>query len=161
MTEKKYRMAVGAIVTDIDDNIVAFQRSDFPEDWQGVEGGIDGNETPSEAIRREIYEEIGLTENSYKIIKQLEEPYSYDFPNGVKRWGFEDGKKVEFDGQSKYFFLIKLNQRNDDIGFRYDVVPEETEFLSFRLFKNAEELVEKVPPFKKDMHKYILTKFGL
>ena len=42
-----------------------------------------------------------------------------------------------------------------------DILSEETEFLSFRLFKNAEELVEKVPPFKKDMYKYILTKFGL
>lgn len=39
-----------------------FQRSDAAFCWQGVCGGVEDDETPSQSARRELYEEAGITE---------------------------------------------------------------------------------------------------
>ncbi len=38
-----------------------FQRSDMPICWQGVCGGLEGDETLEEGVRRELWEEAGIT----------------------------------------------------------------------------------------------------
>ena len=40
-----------------------FQRADMPFCWQGVCGGLEGNETLEEGARREVYEEAGIIEH--------------------------------------------------------------------------------------------------
>ena len=52
----KFRQAVGILILNTKNKILAFQRTDFPESWQAPEGGIDNNETPQEAMKREVYE---------------------------------------------------------------------------------------------------------
>lgn len=45
-----------------------FQRSDYPEYWQGVAGGVEEGETLLEAVKRECKEEAGVL-NHAKIYK--------------------------------------------------------------------------------------------
>lgn len=40
-----------------------FQRADMPQCWQGICGGLEGEETLEEGARREIFEEAGITEH--------------------------------------------------------------------------------------------------
>jgi 8-oxo-dGTP pyrophosphatase MutT (NUDIX family) len=48
------------------------QRGDF---WQAITGGIEEGETPEETAIREVYEEIGITED----IKLIDIDYSFEF----------------------------------------------------------------------------------
>lgn len=141
----KFRRAVGAIVLDKNNNIICFQRSDFPESWQEPEGGIDNNETPVEALYRELYEEINLDKNDFEIIKETKKFIPYLFV---------DGQKFGYDGQEKKFFLIKLNK---DKNFKFDNT-KEIEFSAHKIV-TAEELLDKVPEFKRNMYREVLKEF--
>ena len=65
-----------------------------PNCWGLVGGGIEDNETPSEAIKREVLEEIGIKIFNLKPIHQMKVKHNV---NGVK---------YEVDG---YYFLAKTN----------------------------------------------------
>lgn len=145
----KFRKAIGAIVLDKNNNIIAFQRRDFPDSWQSPEGGIDEGETPKEALFRELKEEINLKKNEYEIIKETKEPIRYFFNEN-------DKVRLGFDGQEKKFYLIKLNT---DKTFKFDNT-DEIEFISSKIME-AKELLEKVPIFKKEMYKKIIEEFKL
>lgn len=40
-----------------------FHRADMPGCWQGVCGGLENEETPEEGARRELFEEVGVTDS--------------------------------------------------------------------------------------------------
>ena len=147
----KFRQAVGILILNTKNKIIAFQRSDFPESWQAPEGGIDNNETPQEAMKREVYEEIGLKKEDYTILKQGSESFTYLFKDGKEN-------HFGFDGQAKLFFLIKLNK---EVQFQYDIMKEEIEFCDYKVLENAEELLKLVPEFKKELYKNVLNDFKL
>lgn len=149
---KEYREAVGAIILDENDKIVCFRRADFPENWQGPEGGIEKNEMLDIAIKREIYEEIGLRENDYTLLKKGSKFFSYLYKDGKKN-------QYGFIGQEKLFFLIKLKSNN--VNFKYDVLQDEIEFLECKALDKNSDLLELVPDFKREMYKNVLIDFEL
>lgn len=146
------RKAVGAVVLNSKNQIIVFQRKDHQESWQGVEGGIDNNETPLEAINRELYEEVGLTKNDFDIVATRDKGFDYLFNE-------EGKKKYNIDGQTKYFFVIKL--KNDNFKFKFDIKQDEIEFISYKILNNNNDLMDLVPSFKKGMYNEILEYFKL
>ena len=146
------RKAVGAVVLNSKNQIIVFQRKDYQESWQGVEGGIDNNETPLEAINRELYEEVGLTKNDFDIVATRDKGFDYLFNE-------EGKKKYNIDGQTKYFFIIKL--KNDNFKFKFDIKQDEIEFISYKILNNNNDLMDLVPSFKKGMYNEILEYFKL
>ena len=149
---EEYRKGIGAIVLDRENNIVAFQRNDFNNSWQGVEGGCDDNEEAREALFREVKEEIGVDKANYDVIKEIDEFICYKFPNGIK-------KEINSIGQKKKFFLIKLKNDNQKFDFS-SFNPDGIEFKSSKIL-TAEELIESVPYFKKKMYEKVLRSFNL
>ncbi len=143
----KFRRAIGAIILDKNNNIVSFQRTDFPDNWQEPEGGIDENETAIEALFRELYEEINIDKDDFEIINETKQFIQYLFPNG---------EKFGYDGQEKKFFLVRLNK---DKIFKFDNT-EEIEFLNYKNM-SANELLNSVPKFKKQMYETVLKEFKL
>lgn len=144
----KFRQAIGAIILDKNDNIIVFQRRDYPENWQGPEGGIDEKETVTEALYRELKEEIDLNSDEFDVLIETKEFIRYFFEGGRQKFGF--------DGQEKKFFLVKL--KTDKI-FKFDNT-KEIEFSSSKIMK-AEDLLKKVPDFKKNMYEKVLKEFKL
>ncbi len=61
----QYSLAVKGIIRRDDGKILVLKRSDKddhkPGVWETVGGGMDAEETPQEALRREILEETGLS----------------------------------------------------------------------------------------------------
>lgn len=96
---KHYRSNVAAILQRSDGRVLIARRSDFPESWQFPQGGIDPGETPQEALRREVSEEIALDPESYRIIAERG-GYRYDYPSGKDRRGYA--------GQEQTYFLCSL-----------------------------------------------------
>ena len=146
-----FRQAVGILILNTENKIVAFQRADFPESWQAPEGGIDNNETPQEAMEREVYEEIGLKKEDYTILQRGSKAFTYLFKDGKEN-------HFGFDGQSKLFFLIKLNK---EVQFKYYIMEEEIEFCDHKVLEKAKDLLNFVPDFKKELYKNVLTDFKL
>ena len=73
-----YRRGVGAVLINRDGLVFVARRIDTPGDaWQLPQGGIDGSEKASEAVLRELTEEIG-TEGDFSNVLRLERrPYAY------------------------------------------------------------------------------------
>lgn len=146
----KYRKGVGAILKNRNDNyIYLFQRNDFPNTWQGPEGGIDGNETEENAIYREIQEEIGIDANKLKLIKKSDY-YKYNYPN--------DEIKYDFIGQKKRFFLFDFLGDLTDFNFKNENHLQE--FRDARTF-TTKDAINLIPEFKKDIYKKIFNEFKL
>jgi putative (di)nucleoside polyphosphate hydrolase len=142
---KNFRKGVGAIVLDSADRIIAFRRADFKENWQGPEGGMDEGETPIQAIRREVSEEIGLSEEDYEIAAEIKTPFEYEMPR----------KRDGFSGQRKYFFLLKI--RGNSYNFSYGDA-DSAEFSEYKIV-TRDELLNLTPPFKKKMYEKVLKEF--
>jgi len=58
--------------------ILLGQRVDSPGAWQWPQGGMDPGETPEQALRREMREEIGI--DSLRILRQVPFGLRYRFP---------------------------------------------------------------------------------
>jgi 8-oxo-dGTP pyrophosphatase MutT (NUDIX family) len=82
--KKRYRPNVAAVLQRADGFILLGQRSDYPECWQLPQGGVDDDESPEEAVRREIREETGIPAAAYRVVTRTG-PHRYDFPAGPDR----------------------------------------------------------------------------
>ena len=96
--EKKYRPNVAAVILapsyPFDCRIFIAQRCDMTGIWQFPQGGIDEGETPQEALKRELKEEIGTDE--IDVLSEYPQWLSYDFPEGTSSRKF-----YNFDGQTQ------------------------------------------------------------
>jgi putative (di)nucleoside polyphosphate hydrolase len=95
----KYRPNVAAILQRQDGRILVGERHDIPGSWQFPQGGIHGNETPEEALRRELAEELSLSPECYRVCERRG-PYRYAFPPGRTKEGF--------GGQEQTYFLAQF-----------------------------------------------------
>jgi len=62
--------AVGAFIRDASDRVLLAQPT-YKEDWVLVGGTVDGGESPTSALRREIAEELGLPVGSGPVVGRL------------------------------------------------------------------------------------------
>lgn len=147
--EKNYRPNVAAVVLSptypLDCKILIAQRSDIKGAWQFPQGGIDNKETPTEAILRELSEEIGTDE--VEILAQYPEWLSYDFPQSVAK------KMYPYDGQSQKYFLVRLKG-----SAKIDIKTKKPEFNDYK-FVNFDEVLTIVNHFKKPIYHKVLKYF--
>ena len=78
MTHLKRIEVVAAIIHDADGRIFATQRGygEFKDGWEFPGGKIEAGETPEEALRREIWEELETRIGVERLVETVE----YDYP---------------------------------------------------------------------------------
>ena len=77
-----YRPNVAIVLCNSDDKVFLGKR--LKEDaWQFPQGGIDGGETPEQAMYRELGEEVGLDRGHVELIGRTRGWLKYDVPS---RW---------------------------------------------------------------------------
>ncbi|MFZ9659743.1 MAG: RNA pyrophosphohydrolase [Arcobacteraceae bacterium] len=147
--EKNYRPNVAAIVLSssypLKCEILIASRIDIKDAWQFPQGGIDGDETPEQALYRELKEEIGTDE--VEIIAEYPGWVSYDFPLSVAK------NMAPFDGQTQKYYLVKLKK-----GAKVNINTELPEFGEFKFVKRA-NLNEYITFFKRTVYKQVLQHF--
>jgi len=147
--EKNYRPNVAAIVLSssypLKCEILIASRVDIKDAWQFPQGGIDGDETPKEALFRELKEEIGTDE--VEIIAEYPGWVSYDFPPSVAK------NMAPFDGQTQKYYLVKLKK-----GAVVNIDTEIPEFSEFKFVRRA-RLNEYITFFKRTVYKKVLKYF--
>ena len=79
MKEEGYRLNVGIIVANNEGKLLLCKRRGI-NSWQFPQGGIDKNEDPLNAAKRELFEEVGISSKYVKLIKSSDDWYKYDVP---------------------------------------------------------------------------------
>jgi len=143
-----YRSGVGAIIINQENKVFIGKRIRTlgEKAWQMPQGGIDGEETPEEALKRELFEETGIT--TYSILAKTSDWIYYDLPGNLPRdiWG---GK---YKGQKQIWYLIKFDGKNNEININAHNPPEFSEWR----WEEPDNLLDLIIEFKRDMYKKVL-----
>lgn len=114
--------------------------------WQFPQGGIDSGESPTDALYRELGEEIGTS--SVEILCEYPQWLKYNFPpKTIKE------KMYPFCGQRQKYFLVKLKD-NANINLATEI----PEFCEYK-FVNYDSVFENVVYFKRQLYRRVLTYF--
>jgi len=98
-----YRQNVGMIVANAGGRVLWARRLGR-DSWQFPQGGIERDETPEQALYRELHEELGLREDEVEIMGCTQEWLRYTLPQRYRR---RNGRGCI--GQKQRWFLLRLD----------------------------------------------------
>lgn len=150
-----YRPNAAVIVTDGNGRVLLCERADLPGAVQTVQGGIDEGETPLEAARRELGEEIGLEPSQFEIVGSVPETFKYVWPPEVLARVRRDRPDETHIGQEQTIFLARVAP---DVEFDLDAHVRE---FSRVWWGTPQEMVDGAWEYKKTVLKSALEHFGL
>jgi len=109
---KKFARRVSAFILRDDEGRVLLQHRDdtmvFPDYWVLFGGGIEGDETPEEAVRREAKEELGIELGDIRLFGR----YEFMEPRGfMEEFIYISDVKIPVDS------LRKQQKEGDDLGY--------------------------------------------
>jgi putative (di)nucleoside polyphosphate hydrolase len=146
--ENGFRLNVGMILMNAQGQIFWGQRAGNPTAWQFPQGGINPGETESQAMHRELFEELGLYPEDVKIISKTENWLYYLLPERLSQ-------KLLCVGQKQKWFLLKL--LSDDSHVKLDLHPP-PEFAQWRWVDYWLPL-SAVIAFKREIYRQVLEQF--
>lgn len=148
-----FRLNVGIILSNPSGHVFWGRRVGQHDAWQFPQGGIHHNETPQQAMYRELYEEIGLEPPHVKLLAESKNWLSYHLPKHLLR----PQQKPFCIGQKQKWFLLRLV--GDETAICFDRT-QKPEFSSW-CWVDYWHPVEQVIPFKKQVYKNALEEFAL
>lgn len=138
----KKRIAIGAIIKYNSKFLLVkktaehdVKSSEFHPYIDFLKGGVKEGESLTQALKRELKEEINATEDIYDIIAFVEKPLIFKFKNSSK-----------YDEQETWFFIIQLHDyleldaNPDEVGEMY-LVDYETMLNSLEFEETKEFIV--------------------
>jgi putative (di)nucleoside polyphosphate hydrolase len=138
-----YRPNVGIILMR-DDGRLFWARRVHRDGWQFPQGGMNSDETPLEAMYRELHEETGLLPEHVELLHSTPGWLRYRLPSRCVR----QGEKPRCIGQKQVWFLLRLVACESNV--RLDA-NEKPEFDRFRWVDYWYPL-EHVVHFKRDVY---------
>jgi putative (di)nucleoside polyphosphate hydrolase len=147
-----YRPCVGIVLANAQGLIFAGQRIDSDAAaWQMPQGGIEPGETPREAALRELGEETGISADLVRVEAETSDWITYDLPHDIvpKIW------KGRYRGQKQRWVLMRFLGSDDQI----DIATDHPEFSEW-VWIGADELVERIVPFKRDVYARVIAEFS-
>ena len=142
------RQGVGIIVLNKKNEVFVGKRKDNPVDkWQMPQGGIDGNETPFNAMKRELAEETSIT--NIEVLKEIESWLEYNLPPNLlgKIW------KGKYKGQKQKWFVMRFIGNDSEI----NINTSNPEFLDWKWI-DIDLITDVVVDFKHHVYKELKEK---
>ncbi len=140
-----FRANVGIIIVNSKGEVLAFERSDKAGQWQLPQGGIHKDETPLQALKRELFEETTINlDNDLIFIDEYPLWLAYEFPEEIR-------KKFHFlyRGQTQKWYLFKVKDDNLKLNLKK---ADSCEFSNYR-WMDFKALTDQMIDFKQ----YIYT----
>ena len=137
------RQGVGIIVLNENNKVFVGRRKDNPVNkWQMPQGGIDKNEKPLNAMKRELAEETSITK--IKVLKEIDSWLEYELPPDLlgKIW------KGKYRGQKQKWFIVKFVGKEDEINLN----TKNPEFIEWKWI-DYNLLPDVIVSFKKEVYK--------
>ncbi len=116
--------------------------------WQFPQGGIRADETPEEALYRELAEEVGLSPEDVELVGSTRGWLRYKLPRRLVR----RRRKPVCIGQKQRWFLLRLV--SPEVRVRLDTT-DKPEFDHWR-WVDPERPVNEVIGFKRDVYRQAL-----
>lgn len=111
-----YRKSAVGVVVDKDNKIVLVQKAAYKDnEWDFPGGGIEENETDSEAVLRELEEELGT--NKLEIVSKSKIVDKYEWPDEVIERKLKNEGKT-WRGQERTQFLVRFLGDREDVSFQ-------------------------------------------
>lgn len=150
--QKKFRPCAGAVVFNKNGQVLLGARIESDsDDWQFPQGGIEKDETPAQAAKRELFEEMNVS--SVDLICTFDTPICYEFTDEIKNKFRKKG--IYFDGQEIYFSLFFFNGDIDEISVKTKV----PEFKKCE-WKSMDFALDHIIDFKKHVYIKLAEKFN-
>lgn len=147
--EKGFRFNVGIILVNAEGKVFWGLRYRKKSAWQFPQGGLQTNETPEEAMFRELHEEVGLEPSDVKVLGKTQDWLYYHLPKRFRRYH----SKPLVVGQKQQWFLVQLLTSDDHIDFYRTDDPEFGNFKWVDYWYPLKEVVS----FKRKVYKQALT----
>ena len=146
-----YRPNVGIILCNAKKQVL-WARRIGQNAWQFPQGGIKRDETPEEALYRELWEEVGLVPEKVELLATTQDWLRYRLPKGLIR----SDEKPLCVGQKQVWFLLRLAGDEDDVRLDRGDKPE---FDGWRWVDYWYPLKEVVA-FKREVYLQALNEFA-
>jgi len=156
LSQLPYRPNVAFVLIDENGKIffVIFRSMPDPDaGWQMPQGGIDAGESPTDALWREMQEEVGT--RKAEIIAAYPHTVTYDFPPDMQG-GIYHGK---YRGQTQHWFLLRFLGEDEDINIHQAPHADDPEFSDYA-WKTPEQVLSLAVPFKRDIYEAVLGYFN-
>jgi len=113
-----YRQAVLGIIIDENKQFLIVQKLNYQKnEWSFAGGGIEKDETPKQAVVRELEEELGS--KKFKVVAESKIPYSYEWPEQVILKQYRKAGKFYRGALIKYF-LVKFFGKKEELKLQAD-----------------------------------------
>ncbi len=131
-----FRLNVGIILCNEQNQVLWAQRAQH-DSWQFPQGGIKPEETPEQAVYRELMEEVGLTPQHVEVIGATSGWLRYRLPKRYLR----QGKKPMCIGQKQRWFLLRFVGNEEDVKLDCFDKPEFDDWRWVDYWTPAKEIV--------------------
>jgi putative (di)nucleoside polyphosphate hydrolase len=155
-----YRPCTGIVLFGPGGLVWIGRRVDGPDEaegmgrwWQFPQGGIDGDEDPEAAARRELYEETNI--RSVRLLGETPDWMLYDLPPELvgKSWG------GRYRGQKMKWFAYRFEGDEAEIDIASPGGGHEPEFSAWR-WERLDRLPGLVAVFKQPMYEQVVAAFS-
>ncbi|MBT4219766.1 MAG: RNA pyrophosphohydrolase [Rhodospirillaceae bacterium] len=149
LKEMPYRPCVGALLLNRAGEVFVARRIDTPDGWQMPQGGIDDDESPLDAVLRELAEETGVT--TVEVLGESSGWLQYDLPDELI------GKVLGgiYRGQRQKWFALGFTGDESEIDLQ---AHDEVEFDDWKWVQMA-DLPDMTVSFKRDLYVEIVQEF--
>ena len=131
---------------------VLWARRAGQQGWQFPQGGIEEDETPEEALFRELNEEVGLQQSDVRILSRTQGWLRYRLPKHLQR----HHSKPLCIGQKQKWFLLQMLCSDDKVHFNSCGEPE---FDDWR-WVSYWYPISQVVLFKRDVYRRALKELA-
>ena len=146
--ESNYRLNVGLIIVNNYGKVLICKRKNSNQ-WQFPQGGIDKGESPIEAAKREVFEEVGIKPSKIKVLGKIKDWVKYEIPKELAKKSF---KKKGIVGQKQKWFIFKIKSEAC-ISFVNDPDNEFDDFAWVSYWRPIALIVS----FKKEVYRNVLA----
>ena len=143
-----FRPNVGVILSNLEGKVFWARRSG-QNAWQFPQGGIHSNETPDEAMYRELFEETGLSPEHVELVGKTNKWLRYRLP----KWMIRKNTKPVCIGQKQIWFVLKLVGSENNFNLSGMDKPEFDNWAWVDYWHPMDEVVF----FKRKVYKKALT----
>lgn len=147
-----FRPNVGIVLTNDQGQVLWARRVGGRDAWQFPQGGIRDEESPRQALFRELHEEVGLTGEQVRILGVTRGWLRYSLPARMRRYDSEPC----FKGQKQKWFLLRLTGADTHVRVQSGEKPE---FDAWR-WVSYWYPVGKVVAFKRNVYRRALKELA-
>ena len=139
----RFRKNVAAVILEGNNCILLAKRKRARDHWQFPQGGVDFGESFSQALFRELKEELGT--GQFEILKKSNQVFRY-------QWRKNLIDKRGHVGQEQTYFLLRF------LGQKKDIKPDKREFETVE-WLSYEEVLQRCARIRKPLYTRVLKEF--